>query len=358
MKILIVINSLGLGGAERVVQRLSSHYSNFDEVHLVLLGNPSSFRDKQFSVDSRVHIHRLNRGSGFIGRFFFLIKILFRTRPEVLISFTSVLNIYSILAGLFFRCRIIVREGNYIPALFSFKLSLVQKVLIKFLYPFADNVIFTTVDNVNSMDWTKRLKNSFVIPHFLDFNSLPQITHDTKENVVLLVARLVVQKNHKFFIDCIDAIVDKADWKFVLVGEGPLRSELIEYVRAKGLSEFIIFCDERESIEVFYRRAKIIALTSMYEGFAVALLEGMSFGCIPISVNCPTGPSDFVPERFLIPMADSDLFTSCMKNLLYDLNNSDFSLNVFNEVRDISSKYFINEIIVKWDSVIYGRKSY
>ncbi len=106
---------------------------------------------------------------------------------------------------------------------------------------------------------------------------------DAKEDEVLigLVGRLTEVKNHNLFLEVARLFKQrkKEDFpnvKFVIIGDGHLRSELENKVEEEKLSDIVKFLGNRNDAEVFYAGLDIVALTSVNEGTPLSLIEAMA----------------------------------------------------------------------------------
>jgi glycosyltransferase involved in cell wall biosynthesis len=64
--------------------------------------------------------------------------------------------------------------------------------------------------------------------------------------------------------------------RFMIVGDGELRSELKRLTERLGLSDEVIFAGNRSDPENFYAAFDIVALTSRNEGTPLTLIEAMA----------------------------------------------------------------------------------
>ena len=118
----------------------------------------------------------------------------------------------------------------------------------------------------------------------------------TKDDVVLLnVARLAPQKGQKYLIlAMVEVCRALPNTKLIIRGEGPLRSDLNALVRSLGLEGKVLLpeqCGSPEAVLTLLRLCDIFLFPSLYEGFGVALVEAMAFEKPCIASN--TGP---IPE--------------------------------------------------------------
>ena len=107
---------------------------------------------------------------------------------------------------------------------------------------------------------------------------------DDETLLVGIVGRLTAIKNHRLFIDAVRRFETNSDHpktKFVVIGDGDLRSELEEYARDTE----ILFIGNRNDPDVFYSGIDVVVLSSKNEGTPLSVIEAMSFGLPWISTE-------------------------------------------------------------------------
>lgn len=80
-----------------------------------------------------------------------------------------------------------------------------------------------------------------------------------------------------------------------IVGDGPARAELEALARELGLEGAVTFTGAVRDVGPALRAADIYVSTSLSEGMSNALLEAMSFGCMPL-VSKVSGVADIVED--------------------------------------------------------------
>lgn len=96
---------------------------------------------------------------------------------------------------------------------------------------------------------------------------------------VLFVGRLIPRKGLSFLVEAAKNIVEKfRNTMFVVVGNGPLKNNLLAYLEKMNLSRYFVFLgDVHESVlPALYNCADIFALPSIQEGQGIALLEAQA----------------------------------------------------------------------------------
>ncbi|MBW4592660.1 MAG: glycosyltransferase family 1 protein [Brasilonema angustatum HA4187-MV1] len=92
------------------------------------------------------------------------------------------------------------------------------------------------------------------------------------------VGRFAEQKNHSFLIDiAAEVIKRKPKTQLLLVGDGPLRSEIEKKVREANLTDHVIFAGLRSDVRQIMQGAMDIFLfPSLYEGLPLVLVEAQA----------------------------------------------------------------------------------
>lgn len=118
-----------------------------------------------------------------------------------------------------------------------------------------------------------------------------------KQNVILWVGRMLFsQKRPDRIIKIWQQLADKYhDWCLEIVGNGPAKSILEDYCIRNNVPR-VKFCGRQNPID-YYRRAKILSMTSSYEGWGLVLPEAMQYGCVPIAYNSYSSLTDIINDN-------------------------------------------------------------
>lgn len=129
------------------------------------------------------------------------------------------------------------------------------------------------------------------IPNAIDvslFSFNPDIRHKIRQELSLEnkwilghVGRFAEQKNHTFLIQVFAAIsACREDAVLVLVGTGPLQTQIRQLVQEKGLSQKVLFLGARRDVAHLYQGFDVFLLPSLYEGLPVCAVEAQ-FAALP-----------------------------------------------------------------------------
>lgn len=99
------------------------------------------------------------------------------------------------------------------------------------------------------------------------------------KTVVGHIGRLTEVKNHKFLIQVFEKMLKKNEQLILMIiGDGELKEDLLEYVEKRQLEEKIIFTGNVSSVEKYLQCVDIIVFPSLYEGVPVAIIEAQAMG--------------------------------------------------------------------------------
>jgi len=115
--------------------------------------------------------------------------------------------------------------------------------------------------------------------------------------VIGIVGRLERQKDHNTFLEAAANIKQMLpEARFLIVGDGSLREELISRARDLDLLPTVIFCGIRKDMPAVLGAIDLLVFSSRWEGLPVALLEGMASG-LPIVSTAVGGIPGVVLEN-------------------------------------------------------------
>lgn len=135
--------------------------------------------------------------------------------------------------------------------------------------------------------------------------------------MVLTNARLVVQKGISHLIEAMRHV----DADLLVFGRGPLKSQLEEQAKAKGVrAHFLTRRLSDRQLAALYSSADVFALPSLYEPCSVALIEAMGCG-LPCVVSDAGGSPELVQHGesgFVVPARNPKALAQGINALLED----------------------------------------
>ena len=205
------------------------------------------------------------------------------------------------------------------------------------------------------------LENVTAIPNPRPFDADPSAARE-KENVAIFVGRLVNQQKRVDRLLLIWKQIESLhpDWRLEIIGDGPDRSWLEEMASRIGLLN-VCFHGTRDPVP-FYRKAKILFLTSDLEGFGMVLVEAQAFSCVPIASACSGAISEVIENHstgLVVPSHDIDGYVDAMQELI---GRSDGCIQrMASNALQARSRYSVETIADLWlelfDDLLERRKS-
>lgn len=117
---------------------------------------------------------------------------------------------------------------------------------------------------------------------------------DANAPLVGFVGRLSPEKGPDLFVR-VATIAHRAapDAHFVLIGDGPMRNELLARIEEEGLRSHVHLAGLRDDLPLVYGELDLLASTSRSEAMPLALMEGMACG-VPIVATRVGGVPDLI----------------------------------------------------------------
>ena len=179
--------------------------------------------------------------------------------------------------------------------------------------------------------------------------------------VIGIVGRLTAVKNHKMFLAVAKEIkkIPEKIVKFVIVGDGELKDELVLLSKELGIQRDVIFTGWKKELASLYRAIDIIGLTSLNEGTPVSLIEALA-SARPVVATDVGGVRDVVEDGksgFIVPANDIGAFSEAVISLLNDKDKRErFGLYGRGAVKDKHSRNKLIKAIENLYDKELGRK--
>lgn len=263
-----------------------------------------------------------------------LIRLFQQHRPDIVQSHGARTNLYATLAGRWARVPIIVCTIH--NSLYDYPISSIRRSLYllgeRLTFALSDRTI--CVADALAHDLTKRSgrdpRKIQVIRNGVDLEAFDPKTVDgstvrrefgLEKDIPLIgiVGRMTPQKGHMDLLTAlvqIKAVVPTV--KVLIVGDGPLRAELVQFTRSRSLEDRCIFAGMREDIPAIIGALDVVALPSLSEGLPFVLLEAMAMGK-PVVATRINGVREVVEDgvtALLIPPREPAMLAGAISALL------------------------------------------
>ena len=322
MRLLIYIHSLENGGAERVVANLANHWvsKGWNVTVVTVASDTKDF----YALDPAVRRIALNlTGSsrnvlaGFwrtAKRVKALRRILQQVQPDIALSAMHTANVILALAARGLPdLHAIGSEHNFPP---KAPMGIIWETLRRHAYGQLTAVVALTQECASWLTSHSYARRILVIPNAACWPLSSQEPHIfpmayclPNRKILLAVGRLSMEKNFSTLIDMFSHLALRhPDWDLVILGEGPLREELLSQVQAARLEQRVFLPGCVGNMGDWYEQATLYAMSSRFEGFPNTLVEAMAYGLPAVSFDCDTGPRDIIRHEvdgFLVAPDDA-----------------------------------------------------
>ena len=363
-RILLLVNSLRRGGAERVCVNLVEAWSS--QGHSTTLVTWAASESDEYRVNSTVKRIGLKLESPSSGPFqalwnnyrrFRVLRNLFHSEsPDVVVGFNSTSNVLILLASRKSRIRTIVSERNY-P---QFSLRNPAWVLLrKMTYRWASRVVVQTQVAADWIEQQLGVSNVSVIPNMVELPlpsgepvKKPEDWIDEKQNVILAVGSLNPKKGFDLLLEAYAGLAEyHQHWQLVIVGNG--NADLLEaQISELGLDGRVIRVGGVGNLADWYKRSELFVLSSRHEGFPNVLLEAMAHGCCSVSFDCLAGPADIIDpdvNGVLVENGNVVELTRQMKRLI---DQESVRITLGRNATGVITRFDKPSVLERWSRVI------
>jgi glycosyltransferase involved in cell wall biosynthesis len=157
-----------------------------------------------------------------------------------------------------------------------------------------------------------------IIPAGIDVASFGPRQEERTQDVIF-VGRLQPAKGCDLLQDVLIRLIERRPaTRAVVLGDGPLRAQLASAFRAAGVAGQIEMPGQRDDVPEWLARSRVFLLTSPSEGLAIALLEAMCAGVVPV-VSDVGELGDVVrsgENGFLVPSRVADDYVAAVMEAL------------------------------------------
>lgn len=326
MKIVHLVSSLGIGGAEKFAADLCVEQSKAgNKIYLITLdrardiGKNEAYEQslKEELVENGVQVlfyESISRKSLF-KTLLSLRKMLLEIEPDIVHSH---LLIWSVLLSF--------TKKNYI-SLFTQHTSFLKFPLIHkiFLHRFIDKYIAISDATLNSLVKVIEKKKIFKIFNGIRsdcFSSLPRKLK-SEEYKLITVSRLDDIKNHQLLLKVIATIVsedNQLSFSLDIVGSGPNELQLKSLAKELNINSYVKFLGTRKDVPELLARSNLFLLPSIREGFSISLIEALCSG-INIIASDVGGNREILNDGKFGYLFESNNETDLKEGISYFLRN-------------------------------------
>lgn len=358
----IVRPTLGEGGADRITVTLLEHLPrHLFQPTLVLMRAEGELLAE---VPPDVPVLSLD-ASSLWSAWVPLARLLRKAPPDILFSTSGGTSMIAALAHVLTgrRSRLVLSERNVLRRASTWRRGL-QRVVKSRLYPAADCI--TAVSEGVKAELVRELglrpETVSVVRNPVVHDELRHLAEEEVDHpwfrddrpVVLTAGRLVPEKDHATLLAAFARIAEAGDSRLVILGSGPLRSELEARAAELGLSERLWMPGFDSNPYKYMARSTVFVLSSRFEGLPGVLIQAMACGAAVVSTDCPAGPREIVTHErdgLLVPVGDPVSLAGAIEGLLRD---RDWRRRLGSEARESSRRFSLEASLPLYTAALLG----
>ncbi|MBF2028655.1 MAG: glycosyltransferase [Oscillatoriales cyanobacterium C42_A2020_001] len=204
-------------------------------------------------------------------------------------------------------------------------------VLMRYVYPHSDGLIAVSKDTITDLVETLHIAANIpmqVILNPINVKRVEQLSkvsidHPWFQNhdipVIVTAARLAKQKQLDSLLQAFAQITNDFPARLLILGEGPLRTELETLCQTLGIAESVWMPGYDANPYRYMAACDVFVLASAWEGCPIALQEAMACGAAVVVTDAPGGMKDIVEYGkygMMVPTGDVNALATGLKQVL------------------------------------------
>lgn len=317
MRIAEIVNSLEIGGAERMVVDLALSLKAWGHtLHVVCLRGSGPLAGPL--EEAGITVRALEKSDGVsVGALTKLARYLRAEAIDIVHTHNPLVHHYGVAAGRLAGVPVVV---NTLHGLSNLNGAGKSSRIFKAVCPFTDCVV-SVCETAQSYFAQKtgipRSKLAVIYNGIPLEKFLTTPGHLRRDGFVFgAVGRLVPVKDHRSLLKAFDIVRRRhPECRLEVVGDGPLRSELEELANTLGIAGAVRFHGSSLDVASFLRRIDTFVMSSVSEGMPLTMLEAMVSG-LPIVSTAVGGVPELIDATscgWLCPPGDPEVLAESME---------------------------------------------
>lgn len=355
-RILVLVQSLGGGGAERVAVDMANGLSDLGNKVTVLTNTDLPI---VYNLHENIKVynnHKYKWTPRVFNRFCILnaIKIIKKNKPDVVVGVMWGEALTARISMLFTNLKVPVVFSDHDCFVRPYRETL-RRMFTKRLLSKWCNYYTVLTESDRQLCIEHDIKNVRVMNNPLSLT--PTYSTTIKKNTILAVGRLDAwhYKGFDILIKAWGQIAHKhSDWKVEIVGSGTEKSMMfLKNLTVKyNCEESVIFSGHHIDMQSKYRSSAIFVLSSRYEGFGLVLIEAMSQNCACIACDYNGRQRDIITDNVDGIIAETDSVQDLSDKIDLLINDENLRRKLQEQSPTNLMRYSVKEVAKKWDDLL------
>ncbi|MBO3699750.1 glycosyltransferase [Roseivirga sp. E12] len=338
MKVFLIIDSLGSGGAQRQMINLASGFANRGiDIKLISLHKLNVYQEtlKNYNLESVRTVHSQNS----LKKLLKLGLIIRKERPTHAIVFLFNPSLYTLLAALVFpKMKVILSERTYEECVPKFHRQITRRLYWR--------ASFVAANSWRQTDILNRLghKNAICIPNGVHSEMLSKKKNFENSRIIVSVGRVSKLKNPMLLFAALERVnkIVKIPYRVLWLGDYTehigFYNECNELWESSAAREFWTWVGRTEDVSSFLNRAYFLYHGSFGEGSPNAVFEALAQG-LPVLASDIFDHGRVVmngKNGFLFDPSNVDDLVRCIQNMdnLSEKEYQNMTLSAYNTVAE------------------------
>lgn len=326
--IVLVINCLQGGGAEKSVLTLAEGFFQLGyEVHIIRFKSTV-----EYELSPNIHFHLVNfklfklipsdtvRYQSFakhLDKYILtqigmpLLTLANLERADKVLSFSKLPNIFHVIRNTISQEIKVAQARNKPIDLARLKqvyqyqpcVAISEGVAVDFKQTLGlDNI--TTIYNPIDSELIQKLANAYEVDN---------------EDFIIHVGSFKYQKAHDTLLKAYAKTSQR--YRLYLVGQGKLMEDIKKLAITLNIDSKVKFVGFQSNPYPYIKKAKLLVLSSRFEGFGRVIAEALAVDTPVISTDCPYGPSELLPKNNLVPVDDIEALARVLEQAMANPKN-------------------------------------
>lgn len=358
VRVLQVFARLGRGGLEAFIMNL---YRNIDrekvQFDFLLSGDGGDYEEEVIQMGG--HIYKIPARNEGLMSYYKNLDSFFRQHKGDWIAIHQHASSLSSIEPLYFakkygiKIRIIHAHSSSISSSLKTKkahlvLHEINKKMLKHVctdfFGCSDKAIHWLFDNTGIENRVVKINNGIECAKYAYNKNLQKEVRsefNVEDTTVLIghIGSFIPVKNHHFLLHVFKAYHDtNGDSKLMLIGDGPLKDNIIKLARELNVENNVIFTGIRKDVYRLLQAIDIIVMPSIYEGLPVSLVEAQAAGVPVLASNTISQDSKLIDEFVFLGLdEDTQSWAEVIHTTLNHYNKTNKSDIVVEKGYDINS---------------------
>lgn len=334
IKVAQIIGPLNHAGIETII---TNYYKEIDKTQITfdfIYYNTSCFQPDKDLLDLGTKFFPVHTPQNPIKHFKDILFILRNNNYNAVHVNLNTLSVFALIAARIANIEIRISHSHTTSSKKELLKNLVKNLLRPFSHIFVTD-FFSCSILAGEYQFGKKIvkKNQLYImknavdPNKFVFNQEKRNIIRTKFNIqdkeILIghIGRFVTQKNHHYLIKLLTKLLLLSpEYKLLLIGDGPLKNQIIELAEKEKLLNNILFLKSEDDISEYYSAMDLFILPSLYEGLPIVGIEAQCNG-LPLLIS-----SEVTDEIMIAPNTEKFDLATPIEDIAKKINSTVFSI--------------------------------